>query len=138
MRGKEDPSEIFSMRADSWKRIQDPPFSIVFDSVHPALLNEALHWISMGDIVAFDLAKEEFRVMPCPVVDDGRPQPPLVASFRGCLCVLFVPGDTDVGSLDLWIMREYGVAESWTKLFNLKVSDFAKEMSYFGPHYLGE
>ncbi|KAJ0960216.1 hypothetical protein J5N97_001959 [Dioscorea zingiberensis] len=38
----------------------------------------------------------------------------------GCLCV-FGQADTNAGSMDMWVMREYDAGNSWTKLFKLKV-----------------
>ena len=32
---------------------------------------------------------------------------------------------------DVWVMKEYGVKESWTKMFNFKCVGY----SFFGPHF---
>ncbi|PRQ33115.1 putative F-box associated interaction domain-containing protein [Rosa chinensis] len=119
---KKQQAEIFSSRANTWKTIQVPsdvePFSEGF------LFNEALHWISIKnfpnysiDVVAFDLAKEEFRKIPLPTTLKNAAA---LSSFRGCLCVFDYAYNT-AGSIYLWVMREYNMADAWTKLFNIKI-----------------
>ncbi|XP_050369207.1 F-box protein At3g07870-like [Argentina anserina] len=101
---------IFSWRANTWKTIQVPSNLNNFE--------EALHWYKESSrenkIVVFDLASEEFRTMPLPprLFEPTNPR-----SFRGCLCVYDC---RDNGYIYLWIMREYGVADSWAKLFTIK------------------
>ncbi|KAL6145493.1 hypothetical protein ACLB2K_056179 [Fragaria x ananassa] len=90
-------------------------------------VNEALHWFyaRTPSIAAFDLATEEFRTMPLPAalkhtyyaVLDCSVR--LAASVGGCLCAFdFVIFG---GSIDFWVMREYGVADSWAKLLKFNV-----------------
>ncbi|XP_062014059.1 F-box/kelch-repeat protein At3g23880-like [Rosa rugosa] len=123
-------AEIFSWRANTWKTIQ-VPYGLPFFG-EGFLLNEALHWFKFKglytvDIVAFDLAKEEFRRIPLHTTLDRQPRgqcnvfaPYGVApsSFRGCLCTF---DHANVSSIELWVMTEYDVADSWTKLFNIKL-----------------
>lgn len=115
--------QIFSVRAHFWKRVESPPGLLNF--CPGTLSNDALHWLNYHEeieiIVAFDLAKEEFRIMRLPIVEeDGNRFTHLGVTFGGCLCVT---GYGVVGSIDFWIMREYNVPESWTKLFNLNLSN---------------
>ncbi|XP_062014072.1 F-box/kelch-repeat protein At3g23880-like [Rosa rugosa] len=113
--GKE--MHIFSSRANIWKTTE-APLDANFE-YEGALSNEALHWPDNLDILAFDLAREEFRRLPLPTGDgDFRD----LRAFGDCLCAF------DFETLDLWVMKEYGVADSWTKLFKLKVSDQPEEI----------
>ncbi|KAK9697051.1 hypothetical protein RND81_08G011900 [Saponaria officinalis] len=41
-----------------------------------------------------------------------------LTGFEGCLCVLTQNMSCD-GNFDVWIMKDYGVAESWVKLFSV-------------------
>ncbi|XP_062015392.1 F-box protein CPR1-like [Rosa rugosa] len=108
--GKE--MHIFSSKANIWKRAESPLDSDI--QYGGTLSNEALHWFDILGILAFDLAKEEFRRFPLPILDgDFRG----LRVFGDCLCAF------DFENLDLWVMKEYSVADSWTKLFKLKVSN---------------
>ncbi|XP_008234388.1 PREDICTED: F-box/kelch-repeat protein At3g23880-like [Prunus mume] len=129
--------EIYSSRLNSWKPIQvrehDPPcsFRSPTTSSMGALLNEALHWFyrKVGEeeptILAFDLAKEEFREVPFPTFDGDADDVDVhymgvqVVSRGGgeCLCVSIARRRGGVNFMEFWVMREYGVRESWTMLF---------------------
>uniref|UniRef100_M1C3D6 F-box family protein n=1 Tax=Solanum tuberosum TaxID=4113 RepID=M1C3D6_SOLTU len=75
-------------------------------------LNGALHWLAAKDfyrpstIVAFDPSDEKFFEVPTAnfTLDDY--------DLRGCLCMLSIRRSGN--GIDVWIMKEYGVAESWT------------------------
>jgi hypothetical protein len=81
-----------------------------------------LHWIAKGfgswrdRIVGFDLGLDEFREVPQPdyggniVIDIDLG---VLGSF---LCVFAKVRDW---SADVWIMKEYGVKESWSKVFSI-------------------
>ncbi|XP_062015150.1 F-box protein CPR1-like [Rosa rugosa] len=122
---------IFSSKPNIWKRIESPLFSKM--AYKGTLVNEALHWLSYRDrvIIAFDLAKEELRTMPLPehnnVENFGY-----LGAFGSCLCV-YDEAYIKSGSVDLWVMRDYGVADSWTKMFRLKVSDRPEDINYLKP-----
>ncbi|XP_050366067.1 F-box protein CPR1-like [Argentina anserina] len=113
----DEEMKMFSSKAHVWKTVQYPAHFVAYTH-RGILLNEALHWSLLDDIVVFDFASEEFRTM---VLVPGRHDGVELGSVgvsEGCLCVCgYVI--TSVGcSVDFWVMREYGVAESWTKLFN--------------------
>ncbi|KAI8566693.1 hypothetical protein RHMOL_Rhmol02G0062100 [Rhododendron molle] len=77
----------------------------------------ALHWIpsfgSKETIVSLDLATENYEEIPLPeCVHSYRNL--IMDVFGGCLRVL---RNCDGLGLELWVMKEYGIRESWTKLF---------------------
>ncbi|XWS18124.1 hypothetical protein CRYUN_Cryun32bG0015000 [Craigia yunnanensis] len=58
---------------------------------------------------------ENYREVPQPEYKDKRFQLN-VGVLGGCLCTIANYGDVRV---DLWVMKEYGVKESWTRLFSV-------------------
>ncbi|KAM5576935.1 F-box/kelch-repeat protein [Rosa sericea] len=127
------PIQVFSSKSTSWKRLESPPhFSLMcwVDTIRGSLTNEALHWLdelrepeldtSRYTITAFDLDKEEFREMPLPIsgetLSDRLFLRDVGVVFGGCLCVSSYDGEY----FQLWVMMEYDVGESWTKLFKFK------------------
>ncbi|KAF5474931.1 hypothetical protein F2P56_006783 [Juglans regia] len=95
----------------------------------------ALHWVlppGFGwdcQIVAFDLGVEEFRIVPLPDhVDQGFEMD--LAVLEGCLCLLF---NYDNDYVDVWVMKEYGLKESWTKLFNVSQSTLNRAFGHVMP-----
>ncbi|PRQ44091.1 putative F-box domain, galactose oxidase/kelch, beta-propeller, F-box associated interaction [Rosa chinensis] len=134
------PREIFSSRANVWKTIEFPNLDELYLSSEGIRSNEALHWFHAGnaDIVAFDLSIEEFRSMPLPTTFEHGCFIHLAASVGGCLCAFDLQNVKASGSIYMWVMREYGVADSWTKLFNFKVSSQPEDIRIWGPIFLGD
>ncbi|XP_062000555.1 F-box protein CPR1-like [Rosa rugosa] len=126
---------IFSLKANCWKVIKashlsSPDFN---HYVYGATLsNGAIHWINHrcgvsdpASIYAFDLAEEEFREMPLPVWFPNNDREMRVL-LGGCLCVWF---KTDARRSEIWGMTEYGVPESWVKLFGFREADLPEVFS---------
>lgn len=107
--------EIFSLKTNSWRTIQ---LTLPSLGGQGFFLNGALHWLSQGElgknvIVSFDLAAEKFlEVVQLPDYDHTRTYDQQFCILGGCLSILNDCGDF----LDLWVMKEYGVKGSWTKL----------------------
>ncbi|KAJ9154401.1 hypothetical protein P3X46_027738 [Hevea brasiliensis] len=106
---------VYSLKANSWREVGMFPYRIL--ALDPGIqLNGAIHWVVSHStdsqiIGAFDLVEEKFW--------DVSP-PASVKNFYGigvfgeCLCIL---PDTDITSHnDFWIMKSYGIKESWTKV----------------------
>ncbi|KAK9937811.1 hypothetical protein M0R45_014580 [Rubus argutus] len=109
---------MYSLRTNSWRRIQDFPLDISYRLVYKSatFVNGALHWLaSPGSsittvIVSLDLASETYMEVPQP--DHYGSQIGIAASSRGCLCLLVHNYASQ--SYDIWVMKEYGLRESWT------------------------
>ncbi|XP_050233579.1 F-box/kelch-repeat protein At3g23880-like [Mercurialis annua] len=79
------------------------------------------------EILSIDLVQVKFKKLPlppplanpdpnpCNIVIPGRYRPAFMSTLHGNLCV-GIPG---IGNLKVWVMKEYGVAESWIKLSNM-------------------
>lgn len=86
-------------------------------------------------IIAFDLSLESFSEMPLPETgygdgdDDGEFEIE-VALFEGCLCMIVNYHSTRV---DVWVMKEYGLKESWCKLFSLMESPDLRSLKCLRP-----
>ncbi|KAL7592613.1 hypothetical protein Lser_V15G33475 [Lactuca serriola] len=121
--------EVYSMRKGSWKLTTQRFPSHVTKIFEPDYLcvdghDGHLHWLGYCDqgnvytIVAFDLGLETFREIPLPdslSSDNNRSK--LLGVWAGKICVmLWVKGGR---SIDVWVMDEYGVAESWVKRNNV-------------------
>ncbi|XP_030967185.1 F-box protein CPR1-like [Quercus lobata] len=130
-----DEIEVYTLSSDSWRRVGMSLRANVMELNHCSLLplplvSGALHWISCvveGEeerksevIMSFDVNSEEFRMLRIP---DGAMSTvgfqTRLASFKGKLAFLTC-GQSEQPGVDqysIWVMREYGVLESWNKLF---------------------
>ncbi|KAF3443318.1 hypothetical protein FNV43_RR13000 [Rhamnella rubrinervis] len=67
-------------------------------------------------LVSFVLADEQFKEVPQPKVEGfWRPDYQLVV-LRGCLAAAYHSRD---GKLQIWVMKDYDVKDSWVKEFNI-------------------
>ncbi|KAL5578395.1 hypothetical protein UlMin_020094 [Ulmus minor] len=130
--------DIYSLKSNNWRRVGDFPYCF-FDCSDGVLFNNALHWvvypkeasIASQFILAFDVASEEYRKVPIPHTDYGNGRPfCVVGTLGGCLCVNYI---LHWKCTDVWVMKEYGVKESWTKLFSVSncCSDFLRSFTYW-------
>ncbi|KAL6971097.1 hypothetical protein U1Q18_030779, partial [Sarracenia purpurea var. burkii] len=129
--------EIFSLKDNSWRRIEGPREDILIWEKVGTFLNGALHWLGSSSdflsektrLVSFDLEDLEFQEMSMPYLDNESVQFHSLAAINGCLSLLSCANDWDVG---VWVMKEYGVSASWTRVLVLPRDDF----EYFESGYL--
>jgi F-box interacting protein len=131
--------EVWSLaRGGAWKSLNNNvPVGSALDTYHHAFVNGAIHWVQdyetnqqqeeeeeeeeecIVSIVALDMADESFRNLE--IRQTRRECPPRISKYHGdgdqCWLALFE--FVSHSSYNLWVMKEYGVAESWTKLFNV-------------------
>ncbi|XAR55274.1 hypothetical protein NMG60_11035305 [Bertholletia excelsa] len=113
-------------RRSHWRSIGKAPYKVE-GRASEALVNGRLHWLTKPEIsidlqylqrirriISFDLGDERFREVPrpkCGVLD--RPNYHL-AVLGGCLSAVIC---SHYVHYEIWIMREYGVKESWVREF---------------------
>ncbi|KAL4612531.1 hypothetical protein ACB092_08G206900 [Castanea dentata] len=131
--GQEAEAQIYSLSTDLWRKVvismeslrgYEPNFGTIVQ-IHPPciFLNGALHTVAFTIrhrfILSFDVNDESFReIMLPPNHLDGVPVNfAQLAVFKGSLAVfVFVHGRRGI-LCHIWVMEEYGVAESWTRKY---------------------
>lgn len=72
-------------------------------------------------IVAFNLTHEIFNEVPLPEIHCDKFE--INVSLLGeCLCMTVSYQTKKVNTADIWVMKEYGLRDSWCKLFTLRPS----------------
>ncbi|KAK3025701.1 hypothetical protein RJ639_041706 [Escallonia herrerae] len=113
--------EIYDLSTDSWRGIDAVVPYVWYFPCSQLLFNGAFHWWAYeeehGDewILYFHISTEVFQQIRLPdvcAVPDGNERAFLVLNESIAL-LLF--NSSDQTSFDIWLMTEYGVAESWTK-----------------------
>ncbi|KAM4092751.1 hypothetical protein ACJW30_06G063400 [Castanea mollissima] len=124
--------EVYSLATAQWKVVAAvPPVGTAFaDKCDPhAFVNGALHCVVsknnidneiLNFILVFDLGDEVFREIAMPKPLDN-PENLVgvgvsVSAYRNSLA-LIQRGDS-IGRVDIWVMKWYDVASSWTKMFS--------------------
>ncbi|XP_026377635.1 F-box/kelch-repeat protein At3g06240-like [Papaver somniferum] len=120
--------QIYTLGSNSWKKCQTMAYKFHGELKSGVMVNGALHWwaIKRRDgyeaIISFDFTDEIFREVA--IIEGSMKHPP--GSFKayennnvgvlgGCLCVLHKTLD----KVDVWVMHEYGINESWMKHFTV-------------------
>ncbi|KAL6508463.1 hypothetical protein OROHE_021596 [Orobanche hederae] len=115
--------KIFSMRTNSWKILSSNwPDGDTFGETG-TFLNGAVHW-SVCDfnkpvewvIVSQDLATDTFTELSVPKLDDYYVTLE-VRILQGCLALY----REHTVYMDVRVMKEYGVTESWNKVFRIPI-----------------
>lgn len=136
-------AKIHTLGSDSWRTIYEDIPQIEMAAFEP-FLNGNLHWITKSRepsqlIAAFDLEKEIFRYVPLPDHFTRQYVTEVtwinIGVLRNSLCACYIYKDSE---FEVWIMREYGVKESWTKEFtfelefycNLRVEDLHRPIKF--------
>ncbi|GAU19178.1 hypothetical protein TSUD_198590 [Trifolium subterraneum] len=128
--------EIFSIRDNTWKKLEDPPFRYKSGYNYPKLglfFNGAIHWFlyrcdsSVNVIVTFDLMERKLLDMLLPDAFI-----PYLADFDlwvfGEFLSLCTMRD---GIVEIWVMKEYKVHSSWTRTLIFYIG----AIPYFSPIY---
>ncbi|XP_038894348.1 F-box protein CPR1 [Benincasa hispida] len=141
--GLEDPLDfdshvkVFSMRKFCWMPIESMTYILRYNTKMGVFVNSALHWVvsrnlGMGSadlVVAFDLGTDKFQEIPLPELTDSQCEIH-VDVLGGCLCLL---ANFDRIRFEVWVMKEYGVKESWMKLLTVSQVDFVGSIKSVKP-----
>lgn len=117
---------IYSLKSDSWRRLDYCPFRFALSTFMPApqgvFLEGSLHYLvnqkfsrGIARIYAFHVGTEKYHVVPHPPFSDMSFLG-IVDKLGGKLCLIC---SYDESHMDVWTMDSYGVKESWTKLFSV-------------------
>ncbi|XP_057457173.1 F-box/kelch-repeat protein At3g06240-like [Lotus japonicus] len=115
--------DMYTLGTSKWRNVE-VNLEHVFDLLFPTCMNGALHWIctqnSKGSLLCFNFESDEFHSFPSPpgVFKEGYGTYNIsMGDLGGFLYIC------DSSSLDtpvtMWIMKKYGIGESWTKVFSI-------------------
>ena len=151
--GQEAEAEIYSLSTDSWRKVvisieslrgYEPNFGTIGEIYPPCIfLNGALHAVAVTDhycfILSFNVKDESFReiMLPPNSLDGVRGYFGDFLLFKGSLAVFVLSNDHQGILCHVWFMKEYGVAESWTKKYRVQ-TDWLCNGDFFGSTNNGE
>lgn len=112
-------AEVYTLGSGVWRKLGDVPYPLHRNS--SVFVGGALHWMTEDfigldiseHIISFDLTKEEFHVIPPPPgFDFGSQTYKCLGDLKKCLCLF---DNTSNDFFDIWVMKDYGVKNSWVK-----------------------
>ncbi|CAK7338459.1 unnamed protein product [Dovyalis caffra] len=128
-------AEVYTVGTGRWRSMGNAPFNLGHLDAN-AFVHDSVHWIDCtlendGFICAFDFGFEQFKRLSLPpssqILEGSR--------IHSIACVgvlkawLFVAFEvySECGDIEIWVMEEYGVKESWSKKFvvvTLQLDDY--------------
>ncbi|GAU16390.1 hypothetical protein TSUD_117390 [Trifolium subterraneum] len=114
---------VYTLGTHSWRRIQDFPHCRSSGRYRLGIfVSGTVNWVtsyddasgsssSPCDIVSLDLAKETYQRLSLP---DSKMNSWCLGVLQDCLCIS-ASSFSDI-FLEVWVMKEFGNKESWTKL----------------------
>ncbi|PIA51108.1 hypothetical protein AQUCO_01100144v1 [Aquilegia coerulea] len=120
-------AEVCTLGLGKWRRIEDVPS---FRNYSPVceFVNGSLHWLTFDKnhnmvIVSFNLSTEKFGIIPSPHVANTNIRS--IGVLEDCPRIVSLTYNRDLINdgiisdhdfiMELWVMKNYGVQESWTK-----------------------
>lgn len=134
--------EVHTIGTNTWRNIGDLPY-VLDQPYYGAFLNGALHWYAHSHdnrrafMCSFDLGNEQFQQFPGPPTrgyDKCRPTNSI--SVGVSVGFLYLCDGFLEPNLDIWIMKKYGVKESWTKEFVIVNSVVSKLQRLYGSLHI--
>ncbi|KAI9109321.1 hypothetical protein K1719_019665 [Acacia pycnantha] len=128
--------EVYSLVSRSWRSItvRVPQFRLRgYNWLRTPFVNGAVHWIvsrrrsdGLDDtfILSFDVTEEKFRELTLPRQSEWIPSRLLVVEGGHLLAIVNQRYKNQQLVCNIWVMKEYGIAESWTKLFEFDQSHY--------------
>lgn len=111
---------VYSLKSNSWTRAETISNDIRFFGNFGVFSNGSLYWLARSgpNIIAFDLAVHEHKMLPFPADVDMNAEPKIgLFVFNKCLCLV----DRYPDSLtNMWLLTDNGVENSWSKLLSLE------------------
>ncbi|KAK4711887.1 hypothetical protein R3W88_006400 [Solanum pinnatisectum] len=140
----EAPTEILSLKTGSCRKIYEGYCSFQCDNMdYLTLVRGTFHWLADSEgyrfsLFSFNILNEAFGELPLskemPLLCDTMEQGVIV--LGGMLSVNFVCVKEDTIVFDMWVMKEYGIEESWTKLFTMRDSRKRFHVLPITPKYI--
>lgn len=105
--------EVYTLGTGMWRNLGHVPFSVKGCGIG-VYVGGNLHWLADEVICTFDLDKESFQLTAAPAVPQvsGHETYRDLGILGGCLCICDCTPDSE---LAIWVMKDYGVKESWSK-----------------------
>ncbi|PIA39477.1 hypothetical protein AQUCO_02600135v1 [Aquilegia coerulea] len=139
---KKSHVSVYTLGIDSsWRNLKDISYYSIFRDCTAPLVNGVIHWnaftgsnfIDDKRILSFDMKDEIFGEIPHPKhINANYPESfyDSVGELDGLLCML----GRDCGeNIQVWVMQEYGVANSWTKQFTIGRPDICGSFTTLQP-----
>ncbi|XP_058775649.1 F-box/kelch-repeat protein At3g23880-like [Vicia villosa] len=133
-------TKIYTFGEDSWKTIPNTPLTPIRSlTLLGKFVSGTLNWIDekrgVSQIISFDLEKETYKEILVPQDDGDKVYGDTLYVLNNCLGVCY---ETNQTQWVAWLMKEYGVFDSWTKFITIPIDKFNMPPSFVFPMFISE
>lgn len=113
--------ELYSLHTASWRKIDDTKMPGILEDT-AVFVDGSLNWMAYDSleltcsIFSFDTRVEVFREMELPKYENYNTY---LVAYKGRLALIDICYTSEEDILSLWVMKEFGVAETWVKEYNV-------------------
>ncbi|XP_059309992.1 F-box/kelch-repeat protein At3g23880-like [Lycium ferocissimum] len=137
--------KVYSLKSDSWKSMDDFEDGVRFRNSGP-FLNGKLHWTTscgLGKysprgpwgIISIDMADEKWEKIEPPCHGKKEEFGFALGVLGNNLSVLYM---NYLIRINLWVTKEYGIKESWTKMYTIKCLSDLETCFHFPSCYMSK
>ncbi|XP_026452426.1 F-box protein CPR1-like [Papaver somniferum] len=132
-------SEVWVSRlgTNSWNSIGNIPYHIHRIKISMKPLNGIIHWIVEERTKDIEERIKEIQMPSCYLNNEWYSSNEMEVGVLGEDLFLYINGTSGKGNLDLWVMKDYGLTYSWTKIFSVS-KDVTSFHSLRPLHYLNK
>ncbi|KAL8544514.1 hypothetical protein ACS0TY_004907 [Phlomoides rotata] len=121
-------SKVYSLRTNSWEVVEGRDASPFEEG--GTYVNGKLHWVIPNSVVAsFDMNSHVYGMVELPRYSKEEFKQ-RVGVLKGCLTAYCFHRETHI---DVWLMKEYGVKESWLKVATIPYYHGPRDFAYATP-----
>ncbi|WMV57392.1 hypothetical protein MTR67_050777 [Solanum verrucosum] len=129
--GRGRPSKILALKSGSWRKIGNHPRGFR-NKIIPCknslpFVRGAFHWLSKDSLlkyimISFNISNEVYGEISLPeeIYNTFNVNYVRCFVFEGMLCAYCNGREGGMDTFKLWVMKDYGVKESWTKLYTIR------------------
>ncbi|XP_058722095.1 F-box/kelch-repeat protein At3g23880-like [Vicia villosa] len=119
--------KVHTLGTNSWKTSEIFRFGAVCDEQPGTTVSGTINWMAYTEwrrkgpffIVSFDLGNDSYQKLLPPDHAEISPDYLSLSVLMDCLCL--------ISDHHIWIMKEYGIQDSWTKLFSVSYMQHPSE-----------
>ncbi|CAI9089138.1 OLC1v1023648C1 [Oldenlandia corymbosa var. corymbosa] len=136
--------ELYRLSYRSWRSFKTgaPPYGIYGGTWSQVFVNGAVHWVGYDPcvdrgnekcalIVSFDMSDEVFREVGIPDCLEQSGWDLHLRVIRGKLALLQNNCSVHARSCCVWVMQDYGVVQSWMKLYSIDLRGGLRQLVGF-------
>nr|XP_027095598.1 F-box/kelch-repeat protein At3g23880-like isoform X1 [Coffea arabica]XP_027095599.1 F-box/kelch-repeat protein At3g23880-like isoform X1 [Coffea arabica]XP_027095600.1 F-box/kelch-repeat protein At3g23880-like isoform X1 [Coffea arabica] len=131
-------ANVYSLNSDSWREIVAQfPTCVLDERIFPVYFNGCMHWSACTVefdptsprvarrrrrvvLFSFDMSTEVVKEIALPDSFRGENiRPPRLGVLRESLALIYRRYVGLEDRIDVWVMKEYGVKETWTKMYSI-------------------